>query len=539
VKNTSKALAFFLIVFASAVPTLDSNASGYKPLTQDNWNYPGPASIGEREVLFYDQDSVSVPTYLIDTSTASNIYEFDPTCSSTKDSRCSLEDFKFNAVLPFCKSDEDLNCLVGMGAVDSRGNKIIGKYVENFPAKAENEFQGNSKWKLPSGGSGALFTIPGANNSGGNTYFVSSTVRGQGGKNLTPIVSAKSFEVSITPVSIKNENYDCSNIENCRGGGFTKFTNPKGKEVWGIFGAKWNNSDKTMVEYSGIQNKSLHRVAFPSDLKFYVDIRLNFSPSGWLHGRLLDPLLSITKSNEIYALHFEGNPVRVPVVFAKTKWNSLAPGIKSFYDESGTWKCKVANCMTEFSRVGVFLDYASDNLEEVQITETPYPSGVDAIDQLNAWLPVVKNTAAAVLSNWSVRTLSARESTGSNKCFSDSSRIMGIVTTNSTQYSAGPPEFDKKKGVLNYKVSSPHFELNETPFKGTYNLLMRNEVARCLYGFKKAVVQAEISIINEKGQTSIATTSISQNKTWISLKASNFEFSSPTIKIRLKQKKVR
>lgn len=535
-KNLPRTLAVLLTLVVSAVPTIASQAASYKPLTQDNWNYPGPASIGEREVLFYDQDSVSVPTFLIDTSTPSNIYESDPTCSSTKDSRCSLEAFMFNAVLPFCKSKADVNCLVGMGAVDPRGNKIIGKYFQNFPVKAENQFQGNSEWKLPSGGSGALFTIPGANNSAGNTYFVSSTVRGQGGKNLTPIVSVKSFDVSITPVSIQDENYDCSNIEDCRGGGFLKFTNPNGKDVWGIFGAKWNNSDKTEVEYSGLQNKSLHRVAFPSDLKFYVDIRLNFSPSGWLHGRLLDPLLSITKSNGIYALHFEGNPVRVPVVFAKAKWSSLDPSIKSFYDESGTWKCKVANCITEFSRVGVFLDYASDNLDEVQITDTPYPSGIDGIDQLNTWLPVVNNSASAVLSNWSVRTLSARESAGSNKCFSDSSRIMGIVTTNSTEYSAGPPEFDKKSGVLNYKVSSPHFELNKTPFKGTYNLLMRNEVASCLYGFKKAVIQAEISIINEKGQTSIATTSISQNKTWISLKASNFEFSSPTVRVRLKQK---
>jgi len=524
-----------LVIVLSSVTTITSQAADLGPTTQDNWNYPGPASIGEREVLFYDQDSGSRPTYFLDTTTPGNIYESDPTCKSTNDSKCSLESFMFNAILPFCNNEADVNCISGMGAIDSNGNRIPGNFVQNLPKVAQNQFQGNPEWKLPSGGSGELFTIPGVNNSAGNSYFVSASVRGKGGKSLKPIVTHTSFDISITPVSIRKENYDCSNPDNCTNGGFSKFTDPNGKQVWGIFGAKWANDDKTLVEYSGSEGLSLHRTGFPTGYGFYANVRLNFSPSGWMHGRLLDPNLSIDLNKGIYNLKFEGTPVRVPIAFATAKWSSLSPTLKKSYQD-GSWKCKVKNCITEFSRVGVFLDYAGDDLNNVQITETPYPSGIDGIDELNQWLPLIKNTASAVLTNWSVRTLSTRESTGMNKCFQDKDRIMGLVTTNSTEYSAGPPEFDKKNGVLNYKVASPHFEPNRYPFKGTYNLLMRNEVAKCLYGFKNAAVRADISVINEKGQTSVATTTFSQDQNWISLKAANFEFSSPTVKVKLKQK---
>jgi hypothetical protein len=524
-----------IVIFGISIST--SHAADLAPTTQDNWNYPGPAAIGEHEVLFYDQDSVSVPTYFLDTNVPANIYEKDPTCNSMSDPKCTFDNYMFNAILPLCVSDSDVNCLVGMGAITAQGEKIPGQYVRNFPDVAQNQFRGNPDWRVPSGGSGELFQIPGINNSAGNSYFVSASVHGKGSKNSNPKTTLTSFDASITPVATQNENYNCTNPLDCQNGGFQQFTDPSGKTVWGIFGAKWNNNDKTIVEYSSKENKSLHRVGFPEGIKFYLDFRMNFSPSGWLHGRLLDPNLQIDSNNGIYRFHFEGNPVRVPVAFAKVNWAQASQQIKSRYDEGSNYRCKVKDCKTEFSRVGVFLDYAGNDPSKIQMTDTPFSSGVDGIDMLNLWLPTIGNKASAVLTNWSVRTLAKREQTGVNKCFQDSTKITGIVTTNSTEYSAGPPEFDKKNGVLNYKVASPHFETNGYPFKGTYNLLMRNDVAKCLYGFKNAAVRADISVINEKGNTSVATTVFSQDKNWISLKAANFEFSTPTIKVKISQKK--
>lgn len=44
---------------------------------------------------------------------------------------------------------------------------------------------------------------------------------------------------------------------------------------------------------------------------------------------------------------------------------------------------------------------------------------------------------------------------------------------------------------------------------GTYDLVMRSEVARCLYGFSSAPVSASVSITGSD-QTSVATTLVNE-----------------------------
>jgi hypothetical protein len=123
---------------------------------------------------------------------------------------------------------------------------------------------------------------------------------------------------------------------------------------------------------------------------------------------------------------------------------------------------------------------------------------------------------------------------GANKCFTGAPGLKGIVTTNSTAYSAGPPEF--KDGFLNYKVSSPHFQPDgKTPFKGNYNLVMRSDVARCLYGFTSAPISAVISVLSSEGSNDVATTVTGEKNGWLSLSANNFQFSAPTIQVKLTQ----
>ena len=62
-------------------------------------------------------------------------------------------------------------------------------------------------------------------------------------------------------------------------------------------------------------------------------------------------------------------------------------------------------------------------------------------------------------------------------------------------------------------------------------------MARCLYRFTKAPIQASISISYETGERQIATQVVSERDGWLYLGAYNFGFSSPTIKVRLTQSK--
>ena len=157
------------------------------------------------------------------------------------------------------------------------------------------------------------------------------------------------------------------------------------------------------------------------------------------------------------------------------------------------------------------------------------------MDQLKLWLPYVNNKATALLSYWSVRTLDPQEMNNASSCFSDSKSLTGIVTTDSTQYSDGPPTFNKADGTLTYQVASPHFGTDGSVFKGTYDLVMRSDVARCLYGFSKAPVSATISVTGADGTSEVATTVVGESNGWLHLSANNFEFSAPTIQVKLSQ----
>ncbi|MFM8843247.1 MAG: hypothetical protein ACKOFJ_03340 [Actinomycetota bacterium] len=91
---------------------------------------------------------------------------------------------------------------------------------------------------------------------------------------------------------------------------------------------------------------------------------------------------------------------------------------------------------------------------------------------------------------------------------------------------------------MTYKVGGLHYDSKGGLTAGNYDLVMRSDVARCLYKFTNAPVQASISISNETGERQIATTVVNERDGWLYLGAYNFTFSSPTIKVKLTQEVV-
>jgi len=120
------------------------------------------------------------------------------------------------------------------------------------------------------------------------------------------------------------------------------------------------------------------------------------------------------------------------------------------------------------------------------------------------------------------------------KCIGDSG-VAGMVTTNSNAYIAGPPKFTD--GDLAYKVASPHYDSKGALQIGTYDLAIRSDIARCLYGFTSAPIQASLSVIYADGEAKKATTLVSEKNNWLRLSAKGFTYSSPTVKVRLTQEK--
>jgi hypothetical protein len=66
-------------------------------------------------------------------------------------------------------------------------------------------------------------------------------------------------------------------------------------------------------------------------------------------------------------------------------------------------------------------------------------------------------------------------------------------------------------------------------------LVLKSDVARCIYGFSKAPIKAEISITTQDGAKKVATTVVNESNGWLNLSARGFTFSSPTIQVKLTQ----
>jgi hypothetical protein len=162
------------------------------------------------------------------------------------------------------------------------------------------------------------------------------------------------------------------------------------------------------------------------------------------------------------------------------------------------------------------------------------PDMWDSIAWVEEFRKAAKDTAAGVSTLWAFATLSGGQE--NNDCFDDKTRVVGVVTTNATALAIGAPEFSNN--MLDYKVAGLHYAPDgKTLNEGTYDLVMRSDVARCLYGFTNAPISAKISVVGEGGENKVATTVVSEKDGWLKMAAYGFTFSSPTISVKLSQAK--
>jgi hypothetical protein len=152
-------------------------------------------------------------------------------------------------------------------------------------------------------------------------------------------------------------------------------------------------------------------------------------------------------------------------------------------------------------------------------------------EYLEYWRPIVKDVALYSNTYW---TLNSTRWTSSNKCLQDTSRVLGVVSTNAMGFDGNAPAF--VDGFLNYRVAGLHYAADgKTENLGTYDLVMRSDAARCLYGFSNAPVSATVSITGADGSSNVATTVVTEKNGWLKMKAAGFTFSEKNIKVKLTQ----
>jgi hypothetical protein len=73
--------------------------------------------------------------------------------------------------------------------------------------------------------------------------------------------------------------------------------------------------------------------------------------------------------------------------------------------------------------------------------------------------------------------------------------------------------------------------------RGSYDLVIRSDAARCLYGFSNAPIEAVVSVTYDERVENVATTVTGERDGWLYISAKNFTYSSPSIEVAISQPK--
>ena len=502
-----------------------------------SWAIPNDFERGMHVQEFIDSFPGEAVSYLIDGKLQKDSF-VDPTCNSVNDARCTSQNLSYSALLPVCGTLSSVYCIEEFGVTNSAGVSSKGTFSRYFPNQALNKFEANESLKLPHGATGSIFDVSGAAHDGGTSYYVSVLTEGDVDK--TKGANLSRLDIRIYPVKLETgdtaiQQTDSGYSKEVQGGS----GHPIGQ--WRRAGFGFSGSS-FCVAGSVSEMLCAQRYAFPADLKFTLKLRLQNQPAGWMHGRIYKPEVSFNQDQGFYSFSVAAFPVAVPVVYKMYRYPDMPQTLKDSYDiKTGQYKPQAALMGPQVSTApqGCGRSACTEDPLTRNVMILPPPSTQFGMDQLKLWLPFVGDKATALLGTWSLRSLEGNEATGAQQCFTNSDKgVTGIVTTNATQYSAGPPTLNKSEDTLEYQVAAPHFTTQGTEFLGTYDLIMRSDVARCVYGFTSAPIRAELSIVNDQGNQKVATEILGEKNGWLYLSAGGFTYSSPTIKVKLSQEKV-
>ena len=495
---------------------------------------PKPGYVG---VDFTDL-TYETTSYLITEATAQRTEDrsINPLCGSVNDAKCKGKLLSFNAIMPLCADTTDMNCVVSLEAIDGMGRRFPAQSKGYYPSAALTSFAGDPNLHIPSGAASGVWTLPGARHCGGTDYGVIFSAEGSYGDG-NAVAGINNIQIRLSPISIVSG----SNTEVAAAIGSGPGCDTANQGIWLCEKDGWANKNAENASlvpdwdsWHSIAGNCAVKFPFPKDFRFRVTVRTNLLNTGWLHGRLADPRVQMSKVPNGSEINVEAAPVEVSSVVAFIPWKDLSSEEQATYDSQGMYRCPDGNHLGNRGGLG------PDPATRSTITQAS-SSGECSMLLLKTWFPHIADKATESRSIWSLRNLGPESQSNSvasaemNTCFNDSSSVAGLVTTNSTTYLAGPPTFNKTEGVLTYKVSSPHFSPDESVFRGTYNLALRSDVARCIYKFTSAPISASIEVVNENGSEQVATTSMVEKNGWIYLSASGFTYSSPTLKVKFEQ----
>ena len=521
-----KKLLTLLAVFSLALPAIASGADLIDE--QVGRVAPPDKSAGWIGAHVDDANTLVLPSVLYAGSESAVRAGGGLVCSGLNDPVCSGQPLTtMIAYLPQCLSATQEDCLEDFIAIKPDGTEVVGKFSKYFPDATKPVFTGDPDYGVPSGWQPSIFTFDGISHKGGNEFLIAPEVVAYSHPTsklyLHQQLMVNIYPISRTPTTEKQQ----------------LWYNKDGKKLGGFI-----HSDNCPLWIG--DNECALAWPFPSEYKFKVIVRTSSPMSGWVHGRLDKPDISVESFGAKKSFGEQGMRVsitagssKVPVFSTWKRFTELPVDFQNFLKtESQPQKGIVYPPAGINSWREVWDGSGMAPLDKLSVEHDLDNFNSETFAEFTHWLSVSDNKSIATKSQWAYYTNNFDVDTaqsGINRCVKTGASFAGIVTTNATQYLANPPTFDQATQSLDYKVSSPHFDRNGNPNIGTYDLIISSEVARCIYGFTAAPVQASVSIINADGTSQVATSVLRESNGWLHLSAAGFGYSSPTVRVKLSQ----
>jgi hypothetical protein len=423
-------------------------------------------------------------------------------CDEFNSRGCNLDataSLSITSILPVCASVIE-NCVESLQITKSDGSVVNAKFEKYFKGKT---FSGIPDLSMPGGSRPSLWIAPGAPNAAGTEKYVVNTSMSWNYRAGSASVNA--FQTSVYAIQDKFS------------AGYTDSGINTGPNVNGKFGSYTNTGE---INFMGTciateAGYCAERVEFAPKTRINLRLKLSNKVTGWLQGRISSPAIELTTIDKNYnSLSVTADVVEVPMMYAQFKKSESVAFVNDAYDNK--WYSSLG-----FNGRSEWRQFA--------------PNQQVGMDLVTALSSATKDTAAEVRSYWNISSL---PNISNNPCMADTSKLIGFVTTNAMSYSGSAPNWDGSS--LQYKVAGLHYLPDgKTLATGKYDLVMRSESARCLYGFTSAPISASISIASADGEQKVATTVVNEKDGWLYLAASGFTFSAPIINIKLTQEAVK
>ena len=438
----------------------------------------------------------------------------DPTrkmyvCTSLQSSECTAPEivaYFFNSIFTKCADASDTNCIDSFSIKGPDGTLRQGIFQRNWVPSAV--FTGDKARHLPTGYGPNTWTVT---NSKGEieTFALSVGVVGYIDRRATKSIY-ESFFAAIQPIKevprtdVRRPIANVTNRADGDGPGSNLTFLEKGCQI-----AEDGNCG--------------YRLPFDLENTVVLKVRISQPVQGWLHGRMKDADINMTTAaDNSQIIEISAKPLTIPSIYGWVKWTDLPQGVKDLYPVGSGGSGKS------------LADFTTTDLVSRTLLTKSEVAGDRAIKEMNLWLPLLNDKAAAMRTFWAAQTIKGELPIDSQNCVRGKG-FSGVIGTNAAVYSDGPPTFDKEEQSLNYTVGASHLDSKGELFKGYYQLNLRSDVARCLYGFGSAPIQAKIEVSSSDGTPTLATTVINESEGWLKMTAAGFTFSTPKIKVKLSQ----